>query len=128
MFAGLFGYEFYQDDIKIEKSYFKKLLSDVPGAEQSWKKANLNQGIGIGMLGVQIGFGIWMIDNEDKGKSITVPAIGFAGSALSALVLAVRSMNHRKHAVLNYNRSLQKNKIGQRLAPSRNGIGLTWSF
>ncbi len=128
MFAGLFGYEFYQDDIKIERSYFKKLLSDVPGAEQSWKKANLNQGLGIGMWGVQLGFGLWLFDNEINDKNIAVPIVGFAGSALSAIVLAVRSMNHRKHAILNYNRSLQKNNIGQRLSPAKNGIGLTWSF
>lgn len=128
MFTGLFGWEFYQDDNIIEKSYFKKLLSDVPGAQESWKKASVNQGIGIGMLGVQIGFGIWMIDNDEKDKSIAVPAIGFAASALSAIVLAVRSMTHRKHAILNYNRSLEKKNIGQRLNPSKNGVGLVWSF
>lgn len=128
MFAGLFGWEFYQDDKKIDKSYFKKLLSDAPAAQESWKKANLNQGIGIGMLGVQIGFGVWMIDNDEKNKSLAVPAVGFAASALSAIVLAVRSMTHRKHAVLNYNRSFDKNNIGQRLSPAKKGIGLAWSF
>ncbi len=128
MFAGLLGWEFYQDDNKIEKSYFKKLLSDAPAAEQSWKKANLNQGIGIGLLGVEVGFGIWMINNDEKNKRIAVPAIGFAGSALAAIVLAVRSMTHRKHAILNYNRSLDKNNIGQRLSPAKNGIGLAWTF
>ena len=128
MFAGLLGWEFYQDDNKIEKSYFKKLLSDAPAAEQSWKKANLNQGLGIGLLGVEVGFGIWMINNDEKNKRIAVPAIGFAGSALAAIVLAVRSMTHRKHAILNYNRSLDKNNIGQRLSPARNGIGLAWTF
>ncbi len=128
MFSGLFGWEFYQDDKRIEKDYFKKLLSDVPAAEQSWKKANLNQGIGVGLLGVQIGFGIWMIDNDEKEKSLAVPAIGFAASGLSAIVLAIRSMTHRKHAILNYNRSFDKKNIGQRLTPASSGIGIAWAF
>jgi hypothetical protein len=127
MFGGL-GWEYYQDDKKIDKRYFKQLLSDVPAAQESWKKANLNQGIGIGMLGVQIGFGLWMIDNDEKRKSIAVPAVGFAASALSALVFSIRSMTHRKHAILNYNRSFDKNKVGQRLSPSSSGLGLAWSF
>ncbi len=127
MFSGL-GWEFYQDDKKIDKKYFKQLLSDVPAAQESWKKANLNQGIGIGMLGVQIGFGVWMIDNDEKNKSIAVPAVGFAASALSALVLSIRSLTHRKHAILNYNRSFDKNKVGQRLSPAKTGLGLAWSF
>jgi len=38
MFTGRFGWEFYQDDKKIESDYFKKLLSGDPGAAQNWKK------------------------------------------------------------------------------------------
>lgn len=127
LFSGL-GWEYYQDDKKIDKRYFKQLLSDVPAAEQSWKKANLNQGIGIGMLGVQIGFGAWLIDNDRNDKNLTVPAIGFAGSALSAIVFAIRSITHRKHAILNYNRSFDKNNMGQRLSPASSGLGIAWSF
>jgi len=128
MFSGLFGWEFYQDDQKVDRSYFKKLLSDVPAAEQSWKKANLNQGLGIAMIGAEIGFGLWMIDNDEKGKSITVPAIGFTASAVSAIVLAIRSLNHRKHTILNYNRSLDKKNMGQRFSPANKGLGIAWTF
>lgn len=127
MFSGL-GWEFYQDDKKIDKRYFKQLLSDVPAAQESWKKANLNQGVGIGFFGVQLGFSIWMLDSAEKNKNLTVPAVGFAASALSALVFSIRSLTHRKHAILNYNRSFDKNKIGQRLSPAKSGVGLAWSF
>jgi|GEM_PF-1757263 len=128
MFNSLFGWEFYQDDNRIERDYFKKLISNVPAAEQSWKKANLNQGIGLGMFGVQIGFTISLLDNSTKEKSLTVPTIGLAVSALSAIVFSIRSMTHRKHAILNYNRSFDRNNIGQRLRPASSGIGIAWSF
>ncbi len=127
IFSGL-GWEYYQDDKKIDKRYFKQLLSDVPAAQDNWKKANLNQGIGLGFFAVQLGFSAWMLDNAEKNKNLTVPAVGLAASALSALVFSIRSLTHRKHAILNYNRSFDKNKVGQRLSPAKTGLGLAWSF
>ena len=128
MFTSGFGWEFYQDDKKIDKDYFKKLLSDVPVSESLWKKANLNYGIGIGLVGAEIGLGIWAISNDNNNRNLTVPIIGVAATGISAIVFAFRSLTHRKNAILSYNRSFDKNNIGQRLQPSSNGFGLAWSF
>jgi hypothetical protein len=128
MFSGGFGWEFYQDDKKIDKKYFKKLLSDVPVSASLWEKSNLNLGIGIGLLGAEVGFGIWAISNDNNNRNITVPVIGVAVTGISAIIFAIRSSTYRKNAILNYNRSFDKNNIGQRLSPSSDGIGLAWSF
>lgn len=128
MFSGGLGWEFYQDDKKIDKKHFKKLLSDVPISESLWKKGNLNLGIGIGLLGAEVGFGIWAISNDNNNRNLTVPIIGVAVTGISAIVFSFRSLTHRKNAILSYNRSFDKNNIGQRLQPSSNGFGLAWSF
>jgi len=129
MFTGLFGYEFYQDDKKIDRKYAKQLMSDVPSSQLLWKKGNINQGIGVGLIGVQIGFGVWMIRNTEQNKSITIPTIGFAGAAISALALAIRSMTHRRNAILTYNRSFDRTGfIKYKIEPSKEGVGIVLKF
>jgi len=128
MFTGLFGYEFYQDDKKIDRKYATQLMSDVDASRLLWKKANLNQGIGLGLLGAEVGFGVWMIRNSEKNESITVPTIGFAATAISALVLAIRSMTHRRNAILSYNRSFDRTGFKYQIEPSREGLGVVIRF
>lgn len=128
MFPGLFGYEFFQDDKKIDRKYAKKLMGDVDASRLLWKKANVNQGVSAGLIVVQIGFGAWMIRNEEENKSIAAPAVGFAASAVSAIVFSVRSLTNRRNAILAYNRTFDKMGFKLQIEPATEGLGIVLRF
>ena len=125
-FAGPWGRQYYQDDIRIDRLEAKSLILQHEESAELWKKWQQQSLVaGVTLIGT-IGFAVWAQANDDANRSIAVPLIGAIATAGTSIGFGTAAFNSRKKAILTYNSQFDDRSV--HLGPSNNGLGLTVAF
>ncbi|WP_276165621.1 hypothetical protein [Zobellia alginiliquefaciens] len=128
-FSGIFGPEFYQDKQKLSWKEINKIMSESQVAQVNWQKSKKQMLGGMAAGVANFGTAIWFLVNENDDKSVTAPAIAFAGTGIIGSIFFHHAMKNKKEAILNYNESVG-NGTSFRMVPAvnENGVGLALKF
>ncbi|CAZ94896.1 hypothetical protein Q4603_12480 [Zobellia galactanivorans] len=128
-FSGMWGPEFYQDRQKLTWKEIDKIMSESQVAQMNWEKSKKQMMGGMIAGAANFGTAIWFLVNENDDKSVTAPAIAFAGTGIIGSIFFHHAMKNKKEAILNYNDSLG-NGTSFRMVPAvnENGVGLALKF
>ena len=129
--SGFGGYEYYQDEIQIDKSKMKSLMSLNAETEAYWQIVHNAKVVGVLSGVVGLGSFIWLITESVRFDDKSVNVLELAsfwttiGSGIMGVIYMTRSIKYRKKAILRYNRQLDK---GYNFQPSSTGIGVCMNF
>lgn len=129
MFSSFGGYQYYIDDIKIDKEEVTALMAQYPETISEWQKSNRSLTTAYVMLGAELGFGIWAIHKSQNSESLNdaaVPYIGFLATAFGSMIYSLKASKHKKNSVLLYNRRATADSYN--FTPSKRGIGVCMHF
>ena len=126
MFQGFMGYEYYEDEQRLNKADFIKLLSQDTEAHQKWLKSQRNLTLGWLSVITQFGMLAWYVNRNIDSRSTTAPLIGFSVATVAGLGYGISANKLRRDAILRYNANLPQYSL--HLGPTQHGIGLTLQF
>lgn len=118
----LFGPDYYQDDVPIERAELSLLMEDVPVAHAAWRKSRTFNTLASITLSAEMGFLIWGLSDDGFDRA---PLIGFSVSAVASTIFRLITNGFRKRAFLEYNHALD---VSLNFGVTRDGMGIVMSF
>lgn len=126
MFPGGFGFEYYQDDVKIPRSKVNALMMSDQQASISWKKYKTQNIVSVVSSIASLGFGLAALNNAANNRNTDVLLSAFVGTSIAGSIFGLSANKHRRDAFLQYNEILDTASIN--LDPTNNGLGLVLRF
>ncbi len=127
MFPSFWGYEFYQDDERIDREQLASLFENNQETLDLWKKSNTLESLAWVSFAAETGFAIWTFKDLQNDEHSIVPALATLGSAVAVVIFTQLSNKNKKEAILRYNQGLES-KTTFRIEPSKNGLGVVLRF
>lgn len=127
IFPGFWGYEYYQDDERIDRKQLISLLETNQESYDAWKESNNLRALAWVSLAAETGLGIWTLQKLQNDEKSLGPAFGTLVSAAAALVFISNSNKKKREAILKYNENLESKSVFT-IDPSKKGLGIVISF
>lgn len=112
MFSGFFDFQYYQDEMRIEKKEVHFLIQQNEEANFYWKKSKVFSAIAYSSIGISIVSIITVSNNEyDDEKQIhPLSLAGYFFGLTSSVLFSFKEYNYKKKAILKYNSSFDAPK------------------
>ena len=133
LFPGFFDYQYYQDDLRIEKSEVTFLMQQNKETHFYWRRSRTYSAISYTSLGISIISLVNINENLDPDGTINDYKIsGYFLGLISAIVFSIKERNHKKKAILKYNSFFDEPKTTSSVKVNRkidgNGLGVSLTF
>ena len=133
IFQGVWGYEYYQDEIKINKSEVTTLMKSHELTNLYWTKSKKHQQIAVVAFGVQLITSYFTLNSlsnsigPSNNKYLKFLAASL-GSAAIAIGYSFSSRSLKKKSILGYNKLEKQDGFIYHIGQTNHGIGMVCSF
>lgn len=133
MFQGFWGYQYYQDDVKINDKEVGSLMKSHELTKLYWTKSKKHHKIAIIAFGSQLVTSYLALNSLSNtiGPSDNKDLIFLAASLASAGVAigySFSSASLKKKSILGYNNLQQEDGLIYHIGQTNNGVGIVCSF
>lgn len=133
MFQSVMGFEYYQDDIKIDNKEVKKLMQTHELTKMYWNTSIKHKRIANVALGAQVIASIITLSSvsNSNGTINNTSRFFFGTSLLSgaiAIGYSITSASLKKKGIITYNKLKTGDGLLVKLAQTKNGFGFVCDF
>lgn len=133
MFPSIWGLEYYQDEIKIDKRQIKELMQTHELTKMYWNKSIKHKRIAGVALGAQVLTSVIVLSSTSNSNGTVSNAnknmLGLSLlSGILAIGYSISSASLRKKGIITYNKLRSGERILANLEQTPNGVGIVCHF